>query len=153
MQELCEECAQDILEVVPMIMQLIRVEMRSQRTPDLTVPQFRMLTFINRNAGASLSEVAEHIGITLPSASKLADGLVGRALITRREATIDRRRIILEITPEGSALLNAALQGAQASLARRLQVLAPEELVVVLHAMQVLHPIYFPEAIPTPAGR
>ena len=153
MRGLYEECAQDILEIVPQIMQFIRVEMRSQRTPDLTVPQFRTLAFINRNPGASLSEVAEHIGITLPSASKLADGLVGRALITRQEASEDRRRITLEITPEGKALLNAAFQGEQASLAKGLQVLAPEELAVVRRAMQVLYPIYFPEAVPTPAER
>ena len=59
-----EECARELLEVVPLVMRDIRTQMRSERTPDLTVPQFRTMLFIDRNMGASLSEVAEHIGIT-----------------------------------------------------------------------------------------
>ena len=153
MQELFDECARDILDVIPRIMQFIRVEMRSKRTPDLTVPQFRALAFINRRPGVSLSEVAEHIGITLPSASKLADGLVGRALITRQEAFIDRRKVTLEITPQGKALLNAALQGAHAGLAIGLQGLSQEDLAAIQRAMRVLRPIYSPETNPIATER
>ena len=44
-----EESARKLLEVVPIIMQDIRSEMRSRRSIDLTVPQFRVLAFVNRN--------------------------------------------------------------------------------------------------------
>jgi hypothetical protein len=46
------------------------------------MPQFRTLAVIDRNANASLSDVTEHIGLTLPSMSKLVDGLVARKLAT-----------------------------------------------------------------------
>ena len=45
--------------------------------------QFRTLAFVDANQGASLSEVAGHIGLGLPSMSKLVDALVNRELLTR----------------------------------------------------------------------
>ena len=36
-----DDCAREVLEVVPLIMRAIRTDMRSHRTPDLSVPQFR----------------------------------------------------------------------------------------------------------------
>ena len=66
-----ETSARQVLEVIPRVMRQIRTEMRSCRMPDLTVPQLRALAFINSNAGASLSDVSEHLGLALPSTSKL----------------------------------------------------------------------------------
>ncbi len=79
-----DACAQEILDVVPVVMRSIRAEMRRHRTADLSVPQFRTLAFIDRNADASLSDVAEHIGLTLPSMSKIVEGLVVRKFVTRQ---------------------------------------------------------------------
>jgi len=69
-----DECARQVLETVPLVMRTVRAEMRRRRTADLSVPQFRTLNFLNRQAGASLSQVAEHIGLTLPSMSLLVEG-------------------------------------------------------------------------------
>ena len=43
MKATTDECAHAILEVAPAIMRTIRTEMRSHRTPDLSIPQFRAL--------------------------------------------------------------------------------------------------------------
>src|SRR5512136_939151 len=103
-----ETCAQEILEVVPLVMRTIRAEMRRHRTADLSVPQFRTLAFIDRNVDASLSDVAEHIGLTLPSMSKIVDGLVTRKLVTRQTAAEDRRRMMLALTTRGRSALQAS---------------------------------------------
>ncbi len=47
-----EQAARELLEVVPIITKDIRSEMRSRRSSDLTVPQFRTLAFVNRNVGS-----------------------------------------------------------------------------------------------------
>src|SRR6266536_982420 len=95
------ECAGELLEVVPLIMRYIRIEMRRSRGSDLTVPQFRTLAFLTTNEGASLSSLADHIGLTLPSASKLVDGLVERKLVQRKTCPDDRRRMTLLLTGSG----------------------------------------------------
>lgn len=77
--------ARELLEVVPVIMRTIRAEMRSHRGADMSVVQFRALLFLNRNPGTSLSAVAEHLDLTLPTVSKMIDGMVANHLVTRED--------------------------------------------------------------------
>jgi DNA-binding MarR family transcriptional regulator len=137
-----DECARELLETVPLVMRTVRAEMRRHRAADLSVPQFRALTFLNRQAGASLSEVAEHIGLTLPSMSTLVNGLVERKLILRNTDSVDRRRVTLTLTTRGQSVLEAAHDATQAALAEKLFALSAQDRVVVLQAMQALRPIF-----------
>lgn len=135
-------CARAVLEVVPLVMRTVRTEMRLHRAADLSVPQFRTLAFLNRQPGASLSAVAEHIGLTLPAMSTLVDGLVARVMVTRGPALGDRRRITLTLTHQGQATLEAANTAAEARLAERLAGLSAGDRQLVAQAMQVLRPLF-----------
>ena len=101
-------CAAALIEVVPLVMRALRAEMRRHRSADLSVPQFRVLAFVDRRRGATLSEVAEHIGLTLPSASRMVDGLVARNLLTRGISPSDRRFVALALTAQGRSRLESA---------------------------------------------
>ncbi len=146
-----DECAHVILEVAPAIMRTIRTEMRSHRAADLSVPQFRALAFIDNNQGPSLSDVAGHIGLTLPSMSKIVDGLVARKLITREVASADRRRVTLALTSRGQTLLTAARDATKACLAEMLQSLSPADRTLVIAAMETLRPIFLHQHADTTA--
>lgn len=137
-----EECARSVLEAVPLVMREIRAQMRNRRGPNLSVPQFRVLAFVGRRPNTSLSEVAAHVGTTLPSMSKLVDGLVERGLVEREVSTADRRRLTLRLTKEGTALLQAARAGTQASLSKSLSRLSPEEQAVVTRALGILSSLF-----------
>lgn len=141
------------MDTVPLVMRTIRAEMRSHRTPDLSVPQFRALLYVNRHAGASLSDVAEHLGLSLPSVSKLIDKLVARSLITRQSASDDRRRMVLTLTPDGQAALRTAAQATQSRLADRLAALSSDELTAILDAMTLLHRVFLPDPASEPSER
>ena len=86
MAKLIDTCARELMDTAPKIMQAIRVEMRRGRGSDISIPQFRSLAFIQRNPDSSLSNLAEHLGLTLPSVSKLVDGLVKQKLVIRQES-------------------------------------------------------------------
>lgn len=101
MNRTSQNCAADLLEVVPMIMRAMRAEVRRHRLPELSMPQFRALAFIGRNEGAALSDVALFLGLGLPSASKLVDGLVESKFVIREIARGDRRRVQLALSPAG----------------------------------------------------
>ena len=45
------ECAALLMDVVPLVMRRIRMEMRSQRMPSLSVPQLRALIYLYRKRG------------------------------------------------------------------------------------------------------
>ena len=140
-----DACAQEILEVVPAVMRVIRAEMRRHRMADLSVPQFRTLAFIDHNADASLSNVAENIGLTLPSMSKIVDGLVVRKFVTRQTSTTDRRRMTLALTARGLTALQASRDATRACLAEDLAGLTERQRDTIAQAMEILRPVFTPQ--------
>jgi DNA-binding MarR family transcriptional regulator len=131
-----------MLEIVPSIMRNIRAEMRRHRTADLSVPQFRTLAYIDHNADVSLSDVAEHIGLTLPSMSKIVDGLVARKLVTRQTHPADRRRLVLTLTRSGQTALEASRKATRACLAEDLSTLSDAERANIVRALEALRPLF-----------
>jgi DNA-binding MarR family transcriptional regulator len=142
MAKLLDTCAHGLMDTAPQIMQAIRVEMRRGRGSDISIPQFRSLAFIQRNPDSSLSSLAEHLGLTLPSVSKLVDGLVKQKLVIRQESTTDRRCLTLVLTQAGASIVNSARTGAQTNLAKKLDSLSNDELETIYQAMQLLRPIF-----------
>ena len=142
MNSSAEACAALISETVPLINRTIRAQMRSHRDADLSVPQFRALAFLGRNPGASLSDVAAHVGLTLPSISKMIDRLVAQNLVERRSAADDRRRIALQLTTLGTSTLQKSRGATQAHLAERLAALSPDERTAIVQAMHSLSKVF-----------
>jgi len=151
MSKLLDSCARELMDTAPKIVQSIRIEMRRGRGADLSIPQFRTMRFVQRNPDSSLSSLAEHLGLTLPSVSKLVDGLVKSGLISRQESTMDRRQLTLVLTQNGEAIVNTARAGAQANLAKTLNGLSSEELKTVHQAMELLRPLFVPPNKQQPA--
>jgi MarR family transcriptional regulator for hemolysin len=133
------------MEVVPPTMRAIREQLRRHRTEFLSVPQFRTLLFINRKKGASLSQVADAIGLTLPSMSALIDGLVKRNFVSRRTHTGDRRRMDLALTQRGEIILESARKATQQYLKDRLSSLSEEDRGTVVKGLEVLRGIFTEE--------
>jgi MarR family transcriptional regulator for hemolysin len=142
MTEELEESARKLLEVVPIIMQDIRSEMRRRRSLDLTVPQFRVLAFVNRNEGSSLWEVASHVGLTPPSTSRLVDGLIARGLMARNDHPADRRRVRLTVTGYGLAILEASTQGTVSYLVDKLSGVDADNREVIDKAVEALRTVF-----------
>ena len=136
-----DECAGQVMEVAPLVMRAIRAEMRRHGTVDLSVPQFRALAFLSHHAGVSLSDVAEHIGLTLPSMSKMIDSLVARGLIKRETHPDDRRRVTLGLTARGQTQFQAAHSATQACLAEQMATLSASDRATVTQAMRILRPL------------
>jgi DNA-binding MarR family transcriptional regulator len=139
-----DDCARNVLEVVPLVVRTLRATMRLHRGAHLSVPQFRSLGYLSREAGASLSDVAEHVGLTLPSMSKMIDGLVERRLVCRGISTRDRRRITLALSALGRATLQRARGRTQARVAEMLDALSEAERATVIRAMHALRPVFEP---------
>ena len=142
MPKLVDTCARDLMETAPQIVQAIRVEMRRGRGSDISIPQFRAMRFIQSHPDSSLSNLAEHLGLTLPSVSKLVDGLVKQKLLSRKESTSDRRKLTLVLTASGRGIVDAARAQAHAALAQKIESLSDQDLATISKAMQLLNPVF-----------
>jgi len=132
-----EDLAEQLLEVTPSIMRRIRSEMRLRTMPGLSIAQFRALDYLGHHPQVSLSVVAEHLGLTPPTASKLVQKLVANKVVARRVAT-DRRRVSLSLTQAGIAALSAARSETRQQLANSLNLLTSEELAALSLGLRAL---------------
>jgi DNA-binding MarR family transcriptional regulator len=137
-------CAGEILETVPLIMQFIRTEMRRRGSAEISIPHFRVLNFINRHPGESLSAIAERVGLSLPAMSRLVDGLVEHGFLSREPSAEDRRFVAIHITDAGRDLVRAARADAQNRLADVLAELRVEDRALVVEAMHKLRSLFAP---------
>jgi len=136
-----QKCAERLLSLAPRLMQTLRVEMRAGRPRELTVPQFRTLVFYMNHKDAALSEAAEHLGLGMPSASKVVEGLVGRGLLVRGANAQDRRRVDIALTAAGMRVLAEARTEATAVFVRRLANLSNLELDVLYAVLGTLETV------------
>jgi DNA-binding MarR family transcriptional regulator len=123
-----DQVATVILETIPPSMRAIREQMRSGRAASLSVAQFRLLRFVRRNPGTSLSPVAEHLGTTLPAASQMVERLVRAGFVTRVQHPEERRRVELRVTDAGDATLAECDARTRAWLCGRLSALEEADL-------------------------
>jgi DNA-binding MarR family transcriptional regulator len=133
-----DQVAAAILETIPRSMRAIREQMRSGRAAGLSVPQFRLLRYVGRNPGTSLSPVAEHLGSTVPAASQMVERLVNAGLVTRGQNPKERRRVELRLSDAGAAALKQCDDGARAWLCARLAGMDATQLEATADALRQL---------------
>jgi DNA-binding MarR family transcriptional regulator len=140
-----EELAALTLENAPPVMRAIRALMRAGRGDDLSLPQYRALGYTGRHPGASLSAVADHLGLSTPATSRLVDALVEQDLVERGAAPEDRRYLTLRLTAAGEALHARTRSQALAGLSARLEGLSPAERALLARALPILGGLFTPE--------
>jgi len=109
--------------------------MRIMRRAELSMPQLVALWFVRRAGTATISDIREHLNLSLPATSHLVDRLVVGGFVTRNEATIDRRHKDVMLTDAGRALLDEIEQARVAELAQHLATMPPEQLSTTVGAL------------------
>lgn len=130
-------CAQRLMDVTPQVMQSFRAEMRRHR-PEGSVPEFRVLSYIERHQGTSLKAVTDHIGLSKASLSKIVARLEQQHLVERAAAAADRRRHTISLTAHGERTLEQVKRATLRSVAGRLAHLSRAELAVIAQALELL---------------
>ena len=83
---------------------------------DITPAQLRALRVLRRHGVMRLSELSDRLSIAPRSATEVVDALEGRGLAQRRPDPGDRRATLVEVTADGSGVLDA-VRGTEAELA------------------------------------
>jgi DNA-binding MarR family transcriptional regulator len=134
---LVDACAARLVEIAPLAVRFMRAQMR-KRLPTLTMAQFRALAFLYRRRDCSVSVLADHLGVTLPTASALVARLVRRGLATRTTNMMNRRQAMLRLTHGGLARFEVAKSAARRQTARRLAGLSPLRLRALRDSLDAL---------------
>src|SRR3954452_21323566 len=68
---------------------------------DLSPVQLRALTVLQENSGVNLNDLAQVMGVTVSTTSRLVARLVAAGLVDRKPSPQTRREIRLTLTPAG----------------------------------------------------
>lgn len=116
----------------------------SRAVPDLrlTPPQFRILNYVFRHPGTSLSQVAAQLGVRLPTASVMLVKLAQEGLVTRERDPASRRRMQLQLTPKGALAMEKVRNAVFATIETRLARLDAERRAALAAAMPALESLF-----------
>ena len=128
-----------------MLLRLTRELRRETEQFGVTGRQATLLWLIKRSPGPTLRALAETEGISPPALSGHVDRLERAGLLVRVRSAVDRRRVGLELTPEGERLLRSVRERRTAWLAERLGALEPEALRAIEAAIAPLHELLMGE--------
>jgi DNA-binding MarR family transcriptional regulator len=131
-------------ELRPLVLRIGRHLRRETEDLGVTSHQATLLWLVRTRPGLSLRELAQEEGISAPSLSAHVDRLEALELIRRVRSSDDRRRVGLELTPEGSATLRRIRARRTTWLAERISRLSDEERELLEHAVPVLWAVLEP---------
>lgn len=100
--------------------------------------QIKALGFLHRAGPAALGDLARGLGISLPTASELVDRLVDDGLAVRAVNPVDRRKVLIDLTPLSRDLSRQFHDTRRAQIRAALDSLPPEyrrSFVPVLEAL------------------
>ena len=133
-----KRCAREVVETLPLVMRFLRRQVRRQSSPFLSVPQVRALAMLDREPGAGLSDLADHLNVTRPTASLIVNRLVRQKLVHRAEHPYERRRRVLTLTPAGAHQLKIMRAVACAVVEKVLSGGSEREITAIVHGLDRL---------------
>jgi DNA-binding MarR family transcriptional regulator len=131
-------------ELRPALLRLARNLRKETEALGVTSHQVTLLWLVRSRPGLSLRELAEEEGISAPSLSGHVDRLEAANLLRRVRSSEDRRRVGLELTPAGRALLKRVRARRTTWLAERLERLSDDERAAVEQALPALYALLEP---------
>ena len=117
-------------------MRTVSAEMRRSRRPHAP-SQMAGLAKISVGP-CTLSDLARHQAVTLPTISKSVDMLVRRGWVERWADRYDRRQTMVRLTPRGRRVLADIKQRAERHVAQKLAPLPPGERAQLVTTLRLL---------------
>lgn len=102
---------------------------------EVTLTQYRTLVVLASRGTQNLASLAESVGVTPATATRMCDRLVKKKLIARQSHTADRRQVRLALTTKGRELVAAVTDRRRHEIGAIVHTIGPAELTVLVQAL------------------
>jgi DNA-binding MarR family transcriptional regulator len=82
----------------------------------VTLSQFRTLVVLRGHGQTRLNRLAERLGVGPSTALRAVDRLIAAGLVVRRENEVDRREVVIGLTPHGTDLVDTVTARRRAAI-------------------------------------
>ncbi|WP_406304003.1 MarR family transcriptional regulator [Streptomyces sp. NBC_00879] len=133
---------------------LVAVSARSLAAVEdrVTLPQFRLLVVLSTHGPAKLVELAERLGVKPSTAMRMVDRLISAGLTDRQTNPDNRRETVLQLTLEGSTLVEDVTARRRQEIASIVERLAPEQRSALIGALTAFTEAGGEPAVPAAAA-
>lgn len=104
----------------------------------LTIPQLRVLFFLQREPNAPAGAIAQYLGVTPSTVTGLVDRLVRIQLVRRTEDPSDRRMVRNVLTDRGVEVVSQVEESGRTFMAEIFERMGDERLDALMRALQDL---------------
>ena len=105
---------------------------------DVTLTQYRSMVVLASKGPQSVAKLAQEVGVTPATASRLCDRLVRKGLIARREDPLDRRAVQLALAAGGRRIVDAVTESRRREITQLLDSVPAEAQRSLVAALQLL---------------
>jgi DNA-binding MarR family transcriptional regulator len=109
------------------------------RRHDLSMPRVVALMYVDRLGAATITDIKEHLNLSLGTTSHIVDQLVENGYVSRVEDPSDRRCKQVALTEQGHRLVGEVRQARVEELSRRLAEMPDEQLERALETLQAVN--------------
>jgi DNA-binding MarR family transcriptional regulator len=102
---------------------------------EVTLTQYRSLVVLSSRGPQNLAGLAEAVGVTPATATRMCDRLVRKKLIVRKPEQGDRRQVRLELTPKGQQLVGTVTVRRRREIESILSALDPAEQTILVQSL------------------
>ena len=102
---------------------------------EVTLAQYRTLVVLASRGPQNLAGLADAIGVTPATATRMCDRLARNKLILRRAKRSDRRQVRLALSAKGVTLVSTVTQHRQCELEEILRTISNEDRAVLVQAL------------------
>jgi DNA-binding MarR family transcriptional regulator len=142
---------EEVVELMPAIGRgLYATLLHDPEIKGLTLPQVKALIYLYNNGERSMSELANGMAVSLPSASELVDRLIDRELVEKTVDPADRRRVLLALTDSAIAYGRRIHDLRRAQARAALAAIPEDEQACFLRSIRALAAALEPGAVTCP---
>lgn len=105
---------------------------------EVTLPQYRTLVVLAYGGTSRLADLANTLGVSPSTATRMCDRLVRKGLISRSRDELDRREVNLTVTDAGREVVDAVIERRRAEVRDMLKSIPDEARPKLVSALQLL---------------
>jgi DNA-binding MarR family transcriptional regulator len=94
---------------------------------EVTLTQYRTLVVLASRGPQRLSDLAEAVGVTSATATRMCDRLIRKKLIHRRTQREDRRNVRITLSAKGQQLVDGVTQNRRNRIQQIVETISPQD--------------------------
>jgi DNA-binding MarR family transcriptional regulator len=115
----------------------ITVRALASASDEVTLPQLRTLVVVSNQGAQTVSALADRLDVHASTMTRMCSRLVTRGLVARKPSALDRREVVIELTPTGQALVDEVLNKRRREIDDVVRRLTPDDRDRVVTALEL----------------